>query len=123
MVPSPFNQQFVSRSFGLSLQNGLSAFTILFEIKVDDSESCIPLGVYDASTLDEEEGILTFSYLKGLSSYLVGLGEGSGTLEITKCDLENKLISGKFDGILKQGVGDETIVISDGVFENVCFSE
>ena len=44
-------------------------------------------------------------------------------LEITRCDFENKLISGRFSGTLVASIGSESIVITDGVFEDVCLIE
>lgn len=121
--PSPFDAQGVSRAFALRLQSGLNIFDIVLELNVADENSCIPVGVYDASTLPGSEGLLSFLYAKGLDSHIVALGEGSGSLEITKCDLENKLVSGRFSATMVQGFGSGVIVITDGVFEDVCFVE
>ena len=121
--PSPFNPQGVSRAFALRMQSGLTIFDIVLELNVDNSDSCIPTGVYDTQTLDSSEGLLSFWYMKGFNSYVVGLGEGNGILEITKCDLENKLISGKFTCTMKEPLGSDVIQITEGEFENVCFTD
>lgn len=118
--PSPFNAQGVSRALAIRMQTGSSGFDIVLELNVADSNSCIPIGVYDVSTLDSSEGLLSFTYFKGFESYFVGLGEGSGVLEITKCDFDNKLISGKFSCTLVKPFGTDQIVVTDGIFVDVC---
>lgn len=121
--PSPFNPLGVSRSFGLRLQSGLTIFDITLEIIVENSSSCIPIGIYNTQTLDSNEGIMSFLYVKELNTYTVGLGEGIGELEITKCDLDNKLISGKFSCTMKEAFGSDVLQITNGIFEDVCFTE
>ena len=118
--PSPFNPQGVARAFGLRLQSGLNVFDIALELNVANSNSCIPIGVYNTQTLDSSEGIMSFVYINGIKSYI---GDGSGILEITKCDLENKLISGKFSCTMQEAFGSDVIQITDGTFEDVCFTE
>ncbi len=118
--PSPFNSQGVSRAFAIRMQSGTSGFDVTLELEVEDANSCIPTGVYNIETLDPSEGVMSFFYLKDFGSYVAGLGEGNAILEITKCDFENKLVSGKFSATLVNPLSGETIQISEGVFEDVC---
>jgi len=121
--PSPFDPNGVARVFNLRLLEGTTFFDIGIELGVDDATSCIPLGVYTANGTNPNNALVSITYTKFPTFFIAGLGEGQGTVEITKCDFENKLISGKFSGTLVENIGTESIVITDGVFEDVCLIE
>jgi len=122
--PSPFDPNKVSRSLSLRLQSGLTVLDIALEINVPDANSCIPIGQYNVNTLNINDGILSFIYAKnGLNQFFAGLGEGEAILEITKCDFDNKLISGRFNGTVVQAFTSNSISITNGVFEDVCLSD
>jgi hypothetical protein len=123
--PSPFDPQGVSRAFFLRLQSAgsqsdIEVFDIVLEIGVDDENSCIEPGVYETGSLNGE-AVLSFLYVNGLTSFSDGFGQGAGRLEITKCDFDNRLISGDFSATLVDFSGSTSLEITNGVFEDVCF--
>ena len=121
--PSPFDATKVSRILAIRLQEGLKIFDIVLEVNVVDENSCIPLGTYDIQVTGGNEGLLSFAYIKGFEGY-TSIGGDTGILEITKCDFENKQISGRFSCTMSSGftaTGEK--VITNGTFENVCWQE
>jgi len=118
--PSPFNSNGISRLLAIRGQEGLIGFDISIELDVDNEDDCIPLGVYELNNTDSD-GLLLFSYAKGLNFRFASEFDGSGWLEITKCDFENRQISGKFSCMMGQSFNEDDMNITSGEFNNVCF--
>jgi len=120
--PSPFDPDGVSRSLLIRVKDGIDIFDITLEINVEDSTFCIDTGVYEVNTLDSNVGLLSAGYLMNFDAYNSSITVGSGSLEITKCDFENRFISGNFSFDLFKGFTQESISITGSVFEDVCLN-
>lgn len=122
--PSPFDPNGVARVFNLRITAGITFFDVGIELAVADATSCIPLGTYVTDNgVNSNNALVSISYTNFPTLFIAGIGEGEGTIEITKCDFENKLISGTFNGTLVDNLGGQSVVITNGVFENVCLIE
>ena len=121
--PSPFDPNGVSRGLVIRMVSGTSILDIVLELNVDGPEACLPVGVYNTETLDANEGVISFTYIKGTESYIAGLGLGNASLEITRCDFDNGLISGNISGTLMQSFGSGSIVITNGDFKDICIDK
>jgi len=96
--------------------NGLS-------IGIGTAESTAdPLAVGTYNTADENNTVIV--YLEGgTTSYQTFDTETTGTVTITELDENNKTISGNFQGTLTNFGSNETVMVTNGVFQNIEYTE
>ncbi len=86
------------------------------------ANSAAPLAVGTYNTEDENNTAIIFLE-NGTTSYQTFDIDATGTVTITDLDEENMTISGNFQGTLTNFGNNETVTVTNGVFQNIEYTE